>query len=121
VSGRPPDATLLRVEAKLAAIDSKIDLLLARLAPGPRDRGDVALVATIVKGAKGRQFTAAALWRHRTVDSVLADSLLAVDIDNPRQLGKLLRRFEGRIVDGVRIDCVGLHREGKLWHARVQE
>jgi hypothetical protein len=121
VSGRPPDATLLRLEARLVAIDSKIDVLLARLAPGPRDRGDEHLVGIIAKSTRGLTFTAKAAWIHQRTDPALADALAECDIESPRQLGKLLRRLEGRTVGSVRIVCVEMHRDGKVWRAEVRE
>jgi hypothetical protein len=103
------------------AIEAKLDILL-RLAPGPRDQGDVALVGIIATVARGLPFTAAALWRRRVAgDAALAEAFATCDIENPKQLGKLLRRLEGRDVDGIRLCRVGTNREGIVWHARVQE
>lgn len=111
----PADSQLLR------EINAKLDLLLARLAPGPRDQGDVALVGIIAAASRGLTFTSVALWRHREVDPALADALANADLESPRMLGKLLRRVESRDVGGVRILCVGMHRDGKVWRAEVQE
>jgi hypothetical protein len=108
--------------AKLDAIDRKLDLLLSRLSPGQRDQGDEVLVGVIASCSQGHAFTAAALWRRRSAgDVVLADAFASADIENPQQLGKLLKRNEGRTVNGVSIDRVGLNREGVVWQARVQE
>ena len=104
-----------RLEAQMAT-------LTTRLAPGPRDHTDAALVGIIAAVAGGLPFTSAALWRRRAVDPTLAAAVLGADLDSARQLGKFLRRLEGRDVDGVRITCVGMDREGKIWRAaRVQE
>ena len=118
---RPADATLLRLEGKLAALDSKLDLLLARLALGPRDRGDEHLVGIIAKSTRGLTFTTKAAWVHRITDPAMADALAACDIESPKQFGKLLRRLECRTVGSVRIVCVGMHRDGKVWRAEVRE
>jgi hypothetical protein len=104
------------------ALDAKVDVLLARLAPGPRDGGDVALGGIIATVSRGLPITAAALWRRRIAgDLALAEALATCDIENPKQLGKLLRRLEGRDMSGVRLCRVGENREGIVWQARVQE
>ena len=43
------------------------------------------------------------------------------DLESPRMLGKLLRRLEAREVGAVQIVSVGMHRDGKIWRARVRE
>jgi hypothetical protein len=113
--------TVALIEARLTAIDAKLDALLARLAAGPRDRGDEHLVGIIAKSTRGLTFTTKAAWAHRRTDPALADALAACDIESPKQLGKLLRRLEGRSVGSVRIVCVGMHRDGKVWRAEVRE
>jgi hypothetical protein len=104
---------------------SKIRELLERerLASGPRDREDLALVGVIAAASRGLVFTAAALWRRVDAgDVVLAERLAACDVENPKQLGKLLKRLEGHDAEGVRILRAGANREGTVWKAaRVQE
>ena len=118
-----PDESLALLHELIAgqrALAAKLDLLLAR--SGPRDRGDVALVGLIAAISRGLPFTAAALWRRRVAgDEALAAALATADIENTKQLGKLIRRLEGRDVDGVRLVRVGANREGIIWVARVQE
>jgi hypothetical protein len=103
------------------AIETKLDGLLARLAPGPRDQGDVELVVMLITIAQGHTFTAAAVWRRRAVDTALAEALATADIENPQQLGKLLKRNEGRDVVGVRFRRVGTGREGIIWQQEWRE
>ena len=85
------------------------------------DQGDEHLVGVIAKSTRGLTFTTKAAWAHRTTDPALADALAACDIESPRQLGKLLRRLEGRAVGSVQIVCVGMHRDGKVWRAEVRQ
>jgi hypothetical protein len=124
-TARAPDtleALLQQVLEGQRALDVKVDALLARLAPGPRDAGDVALVRVIAAGAGGKRFTAASVWRRRAAgDNPLADALATADIESPKQLGKLLRRLGARNVSGIYLDRVGANREGTIWCARVQE
>ena len=49
---------------------------------GARDGADEALVLAFVASTEGRSFSASALWRHASVDPVLADALEAADIDS---------------------------------------
>src|SRR5687768_6347168 len=74
---------LLPVVAKVTVLDAKVDALLSRLAPGPRDRGDEHLVSIIAAGSRGFTFTAAALWQHRAVDGALAAALANADLESP--------------------------------------
>lgn len=112
---------LREIRAEQRAQRAALDALVARLAPGPRDQGDAYLLGIIVRSTEGRTFTSQALWRHRPTNPALSKALASCDIESPRQLGKLLRRIEGRDVNSVRIVCVGMHRDGKVWQARVRE
>jgi hypothetical protein len=115
------DDLLREVLAGQRALDTKLDALLSRLAPGPRDRGDEHLMHVIVASTRGLTFTSQALWKHRAADPALAAALANADLESPRMLGKLLRRLESREVGHVRIVCVGMHRAGKVWQATVRE
>lgn len=121
---RPPDPSedlLRQVLEGQRALGVKLDALLARLAPGPRDRGDEQLVHVIAASTRGLTFTSQALWRHRAADPALADALATADLESPRMIGKWLRRLEGRDLGPVRIVSVGMHRDGKVWQAGVRE
>ena len=74
-----------------------------------------------VASTRGLVFSAAELWRHANVDPALASALEAACLDNPRQLGKFLKRVEGHTVDGWRIERAGTNREGIRWRLRVCE
>ena len=124
MSGRPPADVRQTVDllaARLEALHVKVDTLLEQRGHGPRDRGDEHLVGVIAKSTHGLTFTTKAAWAHRTTDPEMADALAACDIESPKQFGKLLRRLEGRTVDSVRIVCVGMHRDGKVWRAEVRQ
>ncbi|MBA3884282.1 MAG: hypothetical protein H0X67_00965 [Acidobacteria bacterium] len=114
-------AALNSLDRQVATLTATVAALMALRAPGPRDRADKALVGALAVSTRGLSFTAAAVWRHRAVDEALADALEQADVDSPRQLGRLLRRVEGRTVDGVRIARVGADREGLIWRASLQE
>ena len=109
------------LERDQEALRATVNALVAQRAPGPRDHADVALVAVLTTSTRGLSFTTAAVWRHRVVDEALAAALRHADIDSPKQLGRLLRRLEGRAVDGIRIARVGADREGIIWRASLQE
>jgi hypothetical protein len=117
-----PIVELLReVLAGQRVLNAKVDVLLARLAVGPRDAGDVALVQLLATVSGGDSFTAAAVFRRRNAgDEALATALETCDIENPVQLGKLLKRLEGHDVGGVWLACLGANREGAIWVTRVQ-
>jgi hypothetical protein len=117
---RTDDQAELR--AQLAALQQRVGALEARLAPrGPRDRHDVALVHSIAVSVGGLNFSAAALWRRRAVDPALAAAIRACDLDNAKQLGKLLRRMEGRDVGGLTCVRLGAERDGVVWTLRECE
>ena len=81
----------------------------------------MALVGVIAAVSRGLPITAAALWRRRATANALAEALATCDIENPKQLGKLLKRVGERNVGGIYLDRVGINREGIVWRARVQE
>ena len=112
--------TLVDVLGELRALGAKVDALAARFPPGPRDQADVRLLTRIAATAGGLAFTAAALFRRRAAgDVTLAEALAACDVTSPKQLGKLLRRLEGRDVGGVVLERLDVGREGVVWRARV--
>jgi hypothetical protein len=105
-----------RLEARVEALEARVRELERRLAPhGPRDATDEALVRVIASVAGDLPFTAAALWRRRAVDRALASALENCDLDSPKQIGKAVRRCEGRNVGGIVMQRVGANREGIIW------
>ena len=114
-------ATEPTIADEVRELRQRVAQLEARLSPGPRDQADVTLASTIAASACGLPFTAAALWRRRAVDPALTEALVASDVDSPRQLGKLLRRLEGRDIEGVCFARVGINREGLVWIATLRE
>ena len=110
------------IESRIASLEARAQFLETRLAPGPRDPSDRALVHVLGTASCGERFTAAGMWRRALVgDVALADALATCDMENAKQLGKLLRRLEGIDVDGVTIHREGSNREGLVWRARVRE
>ena len=60
------------LERRIAALEQRIAALEA--GRGPRDAQDQALVVALAVSTKGLAFTGAKLWRHRDVDSILAEA-----------------------------------------------
>jgi hypothetical protein len=125
VTARPASSPARPDRASCAgcvALERRVAALEARLAPGPRDRHDVALVRVLASVSQGLPFTATGMWRCLATDPVLADAILACDIDDARQLGVLLKRLAGHAVDGLCLRRMGKNREGivlQVW--REQE
>ena len=122
----PGTSELARLQQQVARLADEQARLRDRVAAieagrGLRDEEDYALVLALVASTRGLDFSAAALWRHASVDPVLADALEAADIDSPRSVGKFLRRVSGHTVAGWRIEQVGTSREGIRWRLRVCE
>lgn len=99
------------------AIDRIEALLHARIGSiGPRDDCDRLLLSAIAESTAGRAFSARELFHHARVDPALHEALHSADVDNPRQLGRLLRRLEGAaLAEGLALARVGLDREGIIW------
>jgi len=96
-----PVATL-RVE--LDAIRQRLTALEAR-GRGPRDRYDGALVAEIAAAIGSRPFSAKQLMRHAAVDPDvrLRHAIQNAEIATARELGRLLARLTGCVLDGREI------------------
>jgi hypothetical protein len=109
---------IVRLETLTRAILNEVRQIHQLLAQrsGSRDDNDAALVAVIAACSHELPFTAAALWRRCAAgDVALADAVRACDLDNTKQLGKLLKRLEGHDVGGHRIVRRGANREGAIW------
>lgn len=115
----PVAARLDALEGRVATLTAAVNALTARRSPGPRDHADVVLVGVLADVSMGLPFTVAALWRRRAADPALAAAILNCDIDNPKQVGKLLRRLVGHDVGGAVIQRVGTTRDGALWRVCV--
>jgi hypothetical protein len=116
---KPKADELAQLRQLVTELQRRVEVLEA--GRGLRDAEDAALVLAFVASTRGLDFSAAALWRHASVDPVLADAMEAADIDNPRQIGKFLRRVSGHTVAGWRIEQVGTNRVGIRWRLRVCE
>ncbi len=109
---RPDRATADEADlaARVAALERDNAELKARMLAleaqrGVRDANDERLLRTLVSDAP---FTCAQVLRHARFDAVLAEALVDADIDNAKQLGKLLARLRGIPVPGIAVAHVRL-------------
>ena len=84
----------------------------------PRAEQHVALVAAIAQAAGGAAFTVAELLAAREVAPALRE---AINGQSGRQLGRLLRRIEGRELGGFAIERCGEDSNGVIWVARPRK
>jgi hypothetical protein len=110
------DPAALDIAARVAQLEIQVAQIRALLEAGrgPRDSQDVAVLSAVALAAGSATFTSRDVFRHRAVDPALRDALEAADVDNARQLGRLLRRMAGEH-DGYRLACVGEGRDGLRW------
>lgn len=113
--------TVRELTAMHAITTRQVETLTARvaaleLARGPRDDADSSLLIELYDAIEGRAFGAgAAMIRAQSVPR-LAKALLAADIVNEKQLGKLLARMNGTtIADDIVIQRAALR--GRLRRA----
>jgi len=90
-----------------------------RFWPGPRDAADVALVATIALSIGSARWTCRELLAHARGDPELQHALTAADITNAVELGLLLRRCEGRTIDGRVVHRARTRRGLARWWVEV--
>jgi hypothetical protein len=90
---------------------------LERRPRGSRDSQDAALFPAMQAAVGDRPFTTRQIFESAELSTHLKTALLGCDLDNPRQLGQLLRRLEGPLGD-VRLERVSdtkRHSEGIRW------
>jgi hypothetical protein len=92
----PIEARLAALEALGAHLQQAVAALQAGRGRGPRDGADVELLGQIATSTQRLPFTARQLFDHAGGDARLSCALDAADIDNPKQLGKLLARCADR-------------------------
>lgn len=87
----------------------------------PRDEDDLRVfhAMAVNQDVRSTRFSAADVIRHALVARALRDALTAADCENPRSLGRLFRRIEGREIDGLTLVRVGEDRHGLVWVLRV--
>jgi hypothetical protein len=110
-----------QLERRLELLERRVRQLEAASVRGPRDEADVALVLAIASAIGSARFTGLELFRHADVHEGLAAALEDADLDNPRQLGRLLRRVAGHDVAGFVVQPAGQSRDGLVWSVRVCE
>lgn len=105
-------AVLQKVIAELEAVKASVRRL-ERGRGRPRDEGDVRVMRALIPTVAARRFSAREV--HAVADGELALALVEADTDNPRAIGKLLRRCEGVAIDGWKLERVGGDRDGLVW------
>jgi hypothetical protein len=114
------------VPAWAVALNAKLDVIVANvtrlsLLLGPQDPVDAALLVLIAtKVGAGTGFSARELMAHAEYDTVLAAALAEAALANAKQLGWLLRRCDGRVIDGdLTLGRAGQDKDGIIWVFRV--
>ena len=110
-------AALRELTLEVRALSARIDALCAERERRPPDEPAVRpLLHAIALATGGRKFTVAELFEHAEVVEPLRDAIVDVVGEiNGRRLGKLLRRLDGRELDGLRVARIGADREGISW------
>ena len=74
------------------------------------------LVLTLAASVENKAFSTREVIAHATrVEGDLSAALEVAGLSNPRQLGKWLRTIEGRTIAGVRLERIGIDRDGIIW------
>ena len=114
MSGRPPDPTLLRLEARLTAIEAKLDALLERQRPesslSRADRETLEKLLPAIVGALGSEPFAS-----RDLPEASAGVRLVLRGLSVKQIGRLLARAEGVPIDGFVVQRDGVEINVQLW------
>jgi hypothetical protein len=109
---RSSASVLDEILAELRAIRLVLDQQRAR----PRDDDDRrVLLALVASGGLMSRFSAREVVAHARHVPELAQALEAADAETPRAVGRLLRRVEGRVISGVRLERCGEDRGGLVW------
>ena len=116
----PQYAAMLSLLQQIVDGQQRIIELLER-GRGARDQADVALLLAVAEALGDRQFTSAALVAHAEADLALRQALVGADISTTRELGCLLRRLEGSVLSGLRLERMGDQRAGVVWRVQVSE
>lgn len=131
-SGRNPEFSGASPAADVAALDAKLDRMLAvleriavaveaNLAPRRREVG--VLLRAIHARVADRVFVAPELIEYAEIsdaEELRSAILAAIGSANPRRLGKAFAEIEGEEIDGYRLQRVGADRGGICWKvARV--
>jgi hypothetical protein len=70
--------------------------------------------------AAGTSFSTKELMKHSEYDDVLGAALAAADVSNARQIGWLLKRCEGAVIEGrLKLGRDGEDKDGVVWVFRV--
>jgi hypothetical protein len=75
-----------------------------------------ALLPVLAASVADKAFSAREVIQHAAlVDGLLRAALAAAGLVNARKLGKWLRAIEGRALAGLRLERIGLDRDGIIW------
>jgi len=107
----------------LRTIDTKLDLLLSHAAhvqalphKAALSRDDRALLPVLAATVEDLAFsTREVMERAALFDVELRAALAAAGLINARKLGKWLRTIEGRTIAGLRLERIGVDRDGIIW------
>jgi hypothetical protein len=97
----------------------RADLARERGRSPARDASVEALLPVLAAAVADRAFTSREVVEHAVVDGALRAALDKAGVVTGRQLGKWLRRAEGRAIAGVRLERIGTDRDGVIWRVRV--
>ena len=115
VAGAAIDS-LARAVDEQAVVIARLEQRIRALEAAPRDHNDVAVLQAMFSTFETTPFRASDVFRHaeRIDDAApLRDALLAADLDNERQLGRLLMRCARR--DSIAGLVVRRHRLHRHW------
>jgi hypothetical protein len=116
---RPPgsgDSALELFRAELAALRTRVEIL--ERYRGVRDQADADVVRALADAFGGEPFTARRAFAANL--PALLTALQEADVDDPRQLGCLLRALGPRPIGGLVVERAGVDRDGVVWRLRVR-
>jgi len=111
-------AGLRDIALQVGALTAEMTRL--RLLLGPEDAVDTALLTIVAAKVGADTFSARELWDHAEYDHILGSALAAADVSNARQIGWLLARCEGSLIeDHLKLGRDGEDSSGVVWVFRV--
>ena len=76
-------------------------------------------VTGVSRGRRGSGVFSCEVIAHARVDAALHAALGVAGLGNARKLGKFFRTIEGETHAGVRLERIGVDRDGVIWRVRV--
>lgn len=115
-----PSLDLLRRVERLEAIVADLSRRLDQQRR-PRDADDLRVLLALASSVGTLRFSARDVLRHATHVAALHEAIALADCGTSRSLGRLLRRVEGRSVEGITLARVGAGRGGWIWALQVSQ